>query len=216
MCGDDVVDSGEECDDGPANSDADPATCRNDCAREFDCGDADDNGSRTVTDSAIVLQAAVGLRTDCDPGRCDTSGDGAMTVTDSQILLLNVVGLPVEVRCTRAVVVRLGDAVTLGALDFEIDYSATDSAFLGEGASVDCTSPLAGSTVVFDNDSAAGKLSVSVDDPAGFSGPTDIATCNLRERTTIATPADLVVEVIDASDPAAQPVTPTPSVSVNF
>ena len=174
------------------------------------------NWLRTTAPRISAAVPAVGLRADCDPGRCDTSGDGATTVTDSQILLLNVVGLPVEVSCMRAVVVRLDDAVTLGALDFEIDYSATDSAFLGEGTSVDCTSLLVGPAVAFDNDSAAGKLSVSVAEAAGFSGPTDIATCNLRERTTVATAADLVVEVIDASDPGAQSVTPMPSVSAGF
>ncbi len=37
-CGDGVVDAGEQCDDGPANSDVDPNRCRTDCALPR-CGD---------------------------------------------------------------------------------------------------------------------------------------------------------------------------------
>ena len=39
-CGDAVSDTGESCDDGASNSNADPTHCRLDCDLEYTCGDA--------------------------------------------------------------------------------------------------------------------------------------------------------------------------------
>ncbi len=71
VCGDGIVDSGEQCDDGTANSDSTPDACRTDCHLAF-CGDGvadigedcDDGGAAVVAD-------------DC-PSTCvaPTCGDG--------------------------------------------------------------------------------------------------------------------------------------------
>ena len=57
------------------------------------CGDADLNGTLTVTDGVHILRAAAGLSTDCTPERCDVDGGGTITVTDGVNVLRGATGL---------------------------------------------------------------------------------------------------------------------------
>jgi hypothetical protein len=66
VCGDDVAEGPEECDDGPANSDALPDACRTDCTSAR-CGDG-------VVDSG---EACDGSDDTACPGACVEPGDGA-------------------------------------------------------------------------------------------------------------------------------------------
>jgi len=216
ICGDAVVDSGEECDDGAANSNADPQTCRTDCTLEYVCGDADGSGKVNVVDAARILQVAVGLQSGCEPGRCDVNGDGRIRVSDGQMVLAAAVGLSVNLLCTRAVTVRVDDATMLGSISLEIDYSAAPSSFLGEGATVDCTSLLSGASASFDNDGAAAMLTIDVSSATGIAGPADVATCVLREHDTAPKLNNLQVTVTGANLPGGQPSAPLPSVSLAF
>ena len=64
-CGDGVLDSGEECDDGTANSDIAPNACRTDCRAPW-CGDA-------VRDDTSAEECDYGsLNSDERPGACRT------------------------------------------------------------------------------------------------------------------------------------------------
>jgi formylglycine-generating enzyme required for sulfatase activity len=73
VCGNDIHEIGEDCDDGERNSDTEPDACREDCDRAG-CGDG-------VIDSGEDCDDATGnsdsepdaCRTDCQPARC---GDG--------------------------------------------------------------------------------------------------------------------------------------------
>jgi hypothetical protein len=74
-CGDRIVDPGEECDNGPANSDTLPNGCRSDC-RAPRCGDGilDDRFGEACDDGEDNSNtAADACRTDCTPPFC---GDG--------------------------------------------------------------------------------------------------------------------------------------------
>jgi len=62
------------------------------------CGDADDNGSITVTDGVTVLRAAAALGT-CDLTRCDVDGSGDITVTDGVNVLRAAAGLSATLNC---------------------------------------------------------------------------------------------------------------------
>jgi len=62
------------------------------------CGDADGNGTVSVTDGVDVLRAAVGLG-DCDPSVCDVDGNGAVTVTDGVDVLRAAAGLTTLTGC---------------------------------------------------------------------------------------------------------------------
>ncbi len=63
------------------------------------CGDADGNGSVTVTDGVQTLRAAAALSSSCTSARCDVDGSGAVTVTDGVNVLRRAAGLAVTESC---------------------------------------------------------------------------------------------------------------------
>jgi uncharacterized delta-60 repeat protein len=64
------------------------------------CGDADRNGTVTVTDGVQALRAAAGLSGVCVATTCDVDGNGDVTVTDGVNILRTAAGLRVDLRCT--------------------------------------------------------------------------------------------------------------------
>jgi hypothetical protein len=68
------------------------------------CGDADLNGARTVTDGVLVLRTAADLTGGCTlESSCDVDGNLAVTVTDGVAALRLAAGLPFELRCPHTV-----------------------------------------------------------------------------------------------------------------
>jgi hypothetical protein len=67
---------------------------------EDTCGDADGNGSVTVTDGVQTLRAAAGLSSTCTLTRCDVNGSGSITVSDGVQVLRAAAGLAVGGTCT--------------------------------------------------------------------------------------------------------------------
>ncbi len=63
------------------------------------CGDADQNGSLTVTDGVNVLRSAAGLDSPCIAARCDVDNSGAVTVTDGVNVLRGAAGLSFDANC---------------------------------------------------------------------------------------------------------------------
>jgi hypothetical protein len=110
---------------------------------------------------------------------------------------------------------RLDDAVTLGALQFEVSYPHPDAAFDGSDTSVDCTNTTTALPSYQDDDAGLLTVALLAFGGPGVSGPGTISTCELTSAGPI-TATDLVVTVIDASDPDANPVSPLPSVSVSL
>jgi len=117
------------------------------------------------------------------------------------------------------IVFQLDDAVTLGALGFDVDYSGAPGDFVGSGGdpgaggTLQCTSNVAGALASF-NDDDAGKVSAAFIALAGFTGPTNVATCVFQSTGPVPVAGDFAVAVTDASDTSLLPVTPTPTVSV--
>ncbi len=66
------------------------------------CGDANRNGTVTVTDGVLVLRAAVQLQGPCPPERCDMNIDGGITVTDGVLALRLAAGVPTRAACSAA------------------------------------------------------------------------------------------------------------------
>ncbi len=62
------------------------------------CGDADGNGSVTVTDGVQALRAAANLSSTCGT-LCDIDGSGGITVTDGVNVLRKAAALPVTENC---------------------------------------------------------------------------------------------------------------------
>lgn len=63
------------------------------------CGDADDDGTITVTDGVRVLRNAAGLG-DCALNLCDVDGNGSVSVTDGVVVLRAAVGLGDPTGCS--------------------------------------------------------------------------------------------------------------------
>ena len=72
----------------------------------FVCGDADGDGSVTVTDGVQVLRGAADLGGNCASAAdaCDVDGDGRNTVTDGVAVLRHAASLPAISQCTSPVV----------------------------------------------------------------------------------------------------------------
>jgi glucose/arabinose dehydrogenase len=63
------------------------------------CGDADRNGTVSVTDGVRALRAAAGLADSCEAALCDLDGDGALTVRDGVNVLRLAAELPAFTAC---------------------------------------------------------------------------------------------------------------------
>jgi hypothetical protein len=72
-------------------------------ARAQECGDADGNGSVSVSDGVQTLRAAAELPSTCALGVCDMDGNGSITVTDGVSVLRKAAELPVAENCSGAV-----------------------------------------------------------------------------------------------------------------
>ena len=107
--------------------------------------------------------------------------------------------------------IYLDDPVLVGSLQYDVDYSGTGGDLNGSGGSVECTD-LTGSVAAFFDDDA-GTLDAAYLTFVGFSGPTDLATCNMT-AATVPGPSDFVATVTDGSDPFTTPFSPLPSASI--
>lgn len=124
-----------------------------------------------------------------------------------------VVGIAVDANAQLdcSFTIHLDDAVSVGSLQFDLDYSGTGGDLYGSGSSVECTD-LTGSIATYVDDDA-GSLNSAYVSFTGFHGPTGLARCNMS-APTIPSPTDFVVTVTDGSDPFATPLTPLPGASV--
>jgi hypothetical protein len=62
------------------------------------CGDANDNGTVTVTDGVQALRQAAGLSSSCEDG-CDVDGSGTVTVSDGVNILRKAAGIAINETC---------------------------------------------------------------------------------------------------------------------
>ena len=132
------------------------------------------------------------------------------TVTTSSTTTTTVVGGSVW-----DIEFSLDDAVTLGALQYAVDYSAAGGDFVDMADQVNCTSPLSagGAFVTFNDEDATMTLNFAAVALAGFTGPTVVANCEFQSAA-MPVAGNFGINVIDASDPALNPVVPLPGVSV--
>ncbi len=207
-CGDGFVNVGvEDCDDGALNNDADPDTCRSDCTWPLICGDVDSNGVVTATDSRRVLESAVGLSDHCAGRLCDVDGNSRVTATDAQLVLGYAVGVDIELQCMMPVIVSIDSDQAFGALQFTIDYAATGSTFMGNGADVYCINLVEdGALVSFNNMTDTSQLHVGVVSVGAVQGPLDVLACSFYPTGDSLSAEDFQVEVTDATDAAVNEI----------
>jgi len=105
---------------------------------------------------------------------------------------------------------------TLGALQFDVDYSAIDGSFDGVADSVDCTSPLTagGGLITFNDEDGSKRLRIGVISLSGFNTPVVAAECVFTANgDSFPAPAEFDVVVIDASAPDFTAVAATMAVT---
>jgi cysteine-rich repeat protein len=86
--------------------------------------------------------------------------------------------------------IDLTDAVTLGSLQVEIDYSGANGEFAGEFTAVECDAPLAalGAIVSINDNEPAESLGIAIIKFGGFAGPFELATCRFESNSTTTLP----------------------------
>lgn len=85
------------------------------------CGDANDDGTKTVSDGVLALRTAAELVGGCTiVSRCDVDGDAAISVTDGVQILRIAAGLPVNLACRH---------ITFDRSDFDVFQFDRRSAF---------------------------------------------------------------------------------------
>lgn len=105
------------------------------------CGDADGNGSVSVTDGVQTLRAAASLPSSCTPARCDVNDDGAVSVTDGVNVLREAAGLAPALTCpgsvpgctTATATVSLAASQPIGAATMTLGYPANVVTLPGSG-----------------------------------------------------------------------------------
>jgi hypothetical protein len=159
--------------------------------------------------------AVLGVTFDCSGGPTTT------TVATPSTTSTTATTLPVE-GTEFDVTVRLEDEVTLGGLQFVVDYTQVPGDFrgsgavAGEGGTLECTSLLPGGALTQFNDDDAGHLTMGFVSVDGFDGPANLARC-IFDRDTVGTVArgDFTITVQDATTPDVTPVNPPPQVAVS-
>jgi cysteine-rich repeat protein len=129
-------------------------------------------------------------------------------------LALAVTALPALASArTCEVVLRLDDEVTLGALQFSVDYSAVAGQFLTQSEGVDCITEVADTIGNYLDDVAETDLNTSFISLDGLHGPHRLAHCFFDDEAGTAVPGNFVVQDVEATDTNGDPVA-DPAVSV--
>ncbi|MBI5506410.1 MAG: hypothetical protein HY899_16575 [Deltaproteobacteria bacterium] len=110
----------------------------------------------------------------------------------------------------RTVAFELTDAITVGALQIEVEYKGSGR-LVGDADGVACETMIEGALSSYNHLSADKTLKAAYVAVKGFTGPARFAQCKYDGT---ATPADFKVLVKDASTPDLTEVTPAPVIKV--
>jgi cysteine-rich repeat protein len=192
FCGDGIVNDSpaEECDD----DNLDPAdSCLNTCVAAA-CGDG------IVCTAPSCTSGPEGGVEECDAGP-DNSVDGACAPDCSGY------------RRTCTLVIGVTTSANLGALTYEIDYSAVDGDFLGNQAGVKCTSLVSGSLFSFFDNPVKRTVKESVINTNGFRAPLSVAQCLFATNEADLSPGAFAISVLSSSTPDFEDVPSTVAVT---
>ncbi|MFQ5477396.1 MAG: hypothetical protein ACE5E4_02135 [Candidatus Binatia bacterium] len=111
---------------------------------------------------------------------------------------------------TRTYAVTVGvssDSGSVAALQFDIKYKG-EGGFVGDAGDVECESAFEGSLATFNN-KGDGLVSGAIIDLAGFSTPTEVATCSFRTKEDPSKDS-FEVTAVDSSDADSTKIEPAP------
>ena len=136
---------------------------------------------------------------------------------DASLALRVALGLDVEPGCPlpRRVVFYLAEPVTVGALQFDVGYDPAAVAFSNHEIAHTCASLAPGAYTSFNDRPEAERLSMAFVAIAGVEGPRDLARCGYLAKDSDGPPS-FAIEVLDASSPAIEPLSPFPRVGYRF
>lgn len=177
------------------------------------CPDANGSGKTTAGDAILILAAAVQGARHCPRYACDVNRDEALTASDALAALRVAVGLHVAEACGRygdgeAIVFRLEDTRTVGALQWDVSYEGGER-FRDSNGAMHCESLVPGA--LFASSAVPGSLRVGTISLAGFAGPLDLVRCRTFPPGEALPP--LTVNVTSASALNLSPLEPLPLVS---
>ncbi len=205
-CGDDVIDTGEVCDNGSSNSDTTADACRSTCVAAscgdgvIDTGEACDNGSSNSNTTADAC------RSTCVAASC---GDGVVDTGESCEVGVNSATSDTCVSCALltswcTVFETTATATGVTALQLSMVYS-TDVAISGTGSSAitggaDCTTVASGATIEISNDlESTNTLNWAYTSlSGGFTAPSSLFQCTTVAGSAPAT-SDFTITVADSS-----------------
>ncbi len=148
-------------------------------------------GGNTKDDAGkFIGKSCAATPCDVEPSTCDPSSTTTTTTTTT---------LPLD-PCL--VEFSMTDAILVGALQFDVDYSASGVNFVGSGDTVSCTTLLPGTLAAyFDDDGAQVLRSGIISGVGGFTGPTPVARCQYSGPGT-PLPSDFAINVVDSAPPS--------------
>jgi len=142
---------------------------------------------------------------------CSKKGEQVQT-TQSQSQAIDSVAEPTGDPYSLTIKVS-SESGTLGALQFDVQYTGSNGGFVGTADKVECESLIERALSAFTNKGGktmTGAL-VSVN---GFSTPQDVARCRFRSTQAVS-PSSFAITVTDASDTDTMAVTPAPEMLVS-
>lgn len=161
--------------------------------------DATDTSYATITPLPIVVPSSV-----------DCGGVFNTTTTTATSTSTTTVTLPENsTECTLSF--ELEDAVTLGSLQWEIDYTNAPGEFVGSGEFVQCTNKVLTAFGMKQDKDAERRVVSALISLSGFSGPRLLSECKFLADVPLAAD-DFVITVTDAADQNIQPISPLPTV----
>jgi hypothetical protein len=109
----------------------------------------------------------------------------------------------------------LADAATVGALQFDVDYSRAPGLFEGAGVDVECSGLVSGILLSHYNETGDETLRIGMLSLGGFTGPTDLVRCTFVFDPTLPAPKDFDITIVDVTGPDLFPIVPEPTVVVS-
>jgi hypothetical protein len=111
----------------------------------------------------------------------------------------------------------LTDAITIGSLQLDVDYSDACGWFAGQADDVECTrlSGLLGALSVFNNEGAQRLLRMGTIDLDGFAAPADLFECRFNSAAPLVSASEFRVSIVAATTIDFVPIEPQPTIAVS-
>jgi len=164
----------------------------------------------TVIDATDTSYAPLDPLPTVVPSHVDCGGVFNTTTTTTTSTSTTTITVPESsTECTLEF--SLTDAVTLGSLQWEIDYATAPGEFVGSGEAVQCVNKVTTALGMKQDKDAERKVVTALISLAGFAGPSVLSECQFL-ADVVPDVNDFVITVIDAANPSLQPVNPPPNI----